>query len=247
MKHAERRVQTIGEFVTALRDTSNGLVWYRGQARSNWSLLPSLARQPHGTHSELITIKRFKQNAAPFLTHRPYDEWEWVFLMQHHRAPTRLLDWSESPLVAMFFALWDDHHEDSDAAVWCLDPIALNRHAGHRRRHDRDILAFSIDREMDDYLPDKVNERVAPHHPVAAIGPRNSVRMVAQAGTFTVIHADATPIEEVGEDKNHIWKLVVPAESKALLRSELTLLGITEHSLFPDLDRVAELAREMSQ
>jgi len=247
MRHAERRVQTIGEFVTALRDTAGGLVWYRGQARADWPLLPSLARQPDGVRAELITIKRFKQNAAPFLAARPADEWEWVFLMQHHRAPTRLLDWSESPLVAMFFALWDSGHEESDAAVWCLDPIALNHHAGHRRRHERDILAFSIDREMDDYLPDNVNERVAPHNPVAAIGPRNSVRMVAQAGTFTVIHADATPIEAVSDNQNHIWKLVVPAASKALLRSELTLLGITEHSLFPDLDRVAVLAREMIQ
>lgn len=245
MRHAERRVQSIGEFVTALRDTGGGLVWYRGQERAEWPLVPSLARRPDGIQAELLTIKRFKQNAAPYLPARPVDEWEWVFLMQHHRAPTRLLDWSESPLVAMFFALWGNANDDADAAVWCLDPVALNRHAGHRRRLERDILAFGIDPELNDYLPENVNERVAPHNPIAAIGPRNSARMVAQAGTFTVIHAEVTPIEEVGDNQDHIWRILVPAASKQLLRTELAILGVHEHSLFPDLDRVAVLAQEM--
>lgn len=247
MRHADRAVQTIGEFVVALRDTAGGLVWYRGQERAEWPLIPSLARQRDGLRAELLTIKRFKQNAAPYLPARPVDEWEWVFLMQHHRAPTRLLDWSESPLVALFFALWRTTNDDGDAAVWCLDPVALNRHAGHRRHHDRDILAFGIDPTLDDYLPDKVSERVAPLNPVAAIGPRNSARMVAQAGTFTVIHIEATPIEEVGDNQDHIWKIVIPSAAKPLLRAELTLLGVHEHSLFPDLDRVAGLALEMLQ
>jgi len=57
----------------------------------------------------------------------PKDEWDWIFLMQHYRAPTRLLDWSESPLVALYFALVDKLQEDSDGALWCMDPIALNR------------------------------------------------------------------------------------------------------------------------
>ncbi|HEX8240953.1 MAG TPA: FRG domain-containing protein [Allosphingosinicella sp.] len=246
MRHAERAVQTIGEFVVALRDTAaDGLVWYRGQERSEWPLIPALARHGDALAAELLTIKRFKQNAAPYLPARPASEWEWVFLMQHHRAPTRLLDWTESPLVALFFALWGTANDDADAAVWCLDPVALNRLAGHRRQHARDILAFGIDAPLDDYLPDRVNERVSTLNPIAAIGPRNSARMVAQAGTFTVIHAEAMAIEEVGDNQDHIWKIVVPSAARPLLRAELALLGVHEHSLFPDLDRVAALAKEM--
>jgi hypothetical protein len=246
MRHADRAIHNIGEFVVALRETaSDDLVWFRGQERAEWRLIPSLARQADALNAELLTIKRFKQNAAPYLPARPTTEWEWVFLMQHHRAPTRLLDWTESPLVALYFALAGTENEDADAAVWCLDPIALNRLAGHRRVHARDILAFGIDPVLDDYLPDKVNERVSSLNPVAAIGPRNSPRMVAQAGTFTVIHVEAMAIEEVGETQNHIWKITVPADARAEVRQELRLLGIHEHSLFPDLDRVASLAREM--
>lgn len=231
--------------MAGLRTTSSaGLVWFRGQGRADWKLTPGLAREDK-LDAELTIIKRFKQSAAPYLTYRPHagleGEWEWIFLMQHHRAPTRLLDWTESPIVALYFAVQEDKHDDTAAAVWCIDPIALNKMAGHNRGFELDILAFGIDKSLDEYLPEKVNARVAKALPVAAIGPRNSPRMAAQAGTFTVIHAEAIAIEEVG-DYSHVWRFVIPSDAKAQLREELKLIGISEHSLFPDLDRVAKLA-----
>ena len=245
MRHGDREIRTVGDLVSGLKDTANqGLVWYRGQDRADWRLVPSIARVGGNLNAELTTIKRFKQNAAPYLAQRPADEWEWIFLMQHHRAPTRLLDWTESPLVALYFSIKNPAHDAFPSAVWCLDPIELNKLAGHNRTFDLDILAFSIDRQLDDYLPENINQRVARLNPIAAIGPRNSPRMVAQAGTFTVIHAEATAIEDVAP-ATHVWRFIVPADAKVALRHELKLLGITEHSLFPDLDRVALLANEL--
>lgn len=250
MKHEDRKITSIGELITGLKETTNGgLVWFRGQDSSEWKLVPGIARPGGNIEAELTTIKRFKQSAAPYLSQRPNDEWEWIFLMQHHRAPTRILDWSESPLVALYFATRDENHDTKPSALWCLDPCELNRNAGHIREFKHDILAFGIDKQLDEYLPDKVNSRLSKLAPVAAIGPRNSSRMVAQAGTFTVIHAEATPIEEVAvaTGAKHIWRFVIPCEAKAIIRHELKLLGIAEHSLFPDLDRVALLVREMTQ
>jgi hypothetical protein len=148
--------------------------------------------------------------------------------------------------VALFFALWDQKNEydNDDSALWCLDPIALNRHAGHHRAFDRDVLAFDVDEELAQYLPDQVDARKVDLTPVAAIGPRNSPRMVAQVGTFTIMHASPTAVETVG-DQQHIWRMVIPATAKPDLRAELALLGVSEHSLFPDLDRVAGIAREL--
>lgn len=251
MRHLDREIRTIGDLVVALRETTTGgpLTWFRGQAQSQWGLVPGLARQGNPA-AELTIIKRFKQIAAPYVLTRPLPgpegEWEWVFLMQHHRAPTRLLDWTENPLVALYFAVQEQLHDAEEAALWCLDPIALNRSAGHNRVFDRDILAFGIDRALDDYLPERALGATYLLNPVAAIGPRNSPRMVAQAGTFTVIHKEATAIEAVA-DSGHIWRLIIPANAKAAMRTELKLVGISEHTLFPDLDRVAKLLGDLVQ
>jgi hypothetical protein len=248
MRYTDKNLTSVSDLVAALREHARGdnIAWYRGQADAAWGLIPAIARNPDDLRAELTIIKLFRQNARPYLREYPESDWEWVFLMQHHRAPTRLLDWSESPLVGLYFALWDKsgEHEAKDAALWFLDPVALNRHAGHRRAFERDILAFDIDDDLDQYLPDQVNARRVDLDPVAAIGPRNSPRMVAQAGTFTIMHASPIPVETVG-DQQHVWRMVIPAAAKPELRTELALLGINEHSLFPDLDRVADIAREL--
>jgi hypothetical protein len=246
MRHPDRNLTTMSDLVAALRDfvQIDKIVWYRGQLKASWVLVPRIGRNPDHIKAELTIIKTFRQNARPYLHENPASDWEWVFLMQHHRAPTRLLDWTESPLVALYFALWDqkNEHELEDAALWFLDPIALNMHAGHRRAFERDILAFDIDDDLAQYLPDQVSARKADLNPVAAIGPRNSPRMVAQAGTFTIMHASPMAIEAVA-DTQHVWRMVIPAVAKSALRTELSLLGINEYSLFPDLDRVADIAR----
>lgn len=248
MRYPDRPLETICQLVESLRDyaVDEKTVWYRGQADATWRLVPYIARKQGHLEAELTTIKVFKQNASPHLRERPASEWEWIFLMQHHRAPTRLLDWSESPLVALYFALADPMgaHEDKDAALWFLDPVALNRHAGYHHTYTKEILAFDVDPALEQYLPDQVNARRASLFPVAAIGPRNSPRMVAQAGTFTIMHANPVPVEEVGDGK-HIWRMVIPAGAKDSLRRELCMLGINEHMLFPDLDRVADVARSL--
>lgn len=252
MRHDDRTIQTIGEFVTELRNTTqDNLVWFRGQSDSAWSLLPNIARpitgRPDGRmDQELPAIKRFKQNADAFLTRVPRDEWEWIFLMQHHRGLTRLLDWTESPLVALYFALGSDY-EDKDAVVWCLDPMALNESSGHRRTSPWDILAFGVNDALENYLPERLGEDTgAQLFPVAAIGPRNSTRMIAQSGTFTIIHRARTGIEEVG-DKTHVWRLIIPAAQKANLRAELKLIGFNDFLLFPDLETLALHTRDMFQ
>jgi hypothetical protein len=244
MKHPDSTLESIGSLVSFLKDWATGtdILWFRGQANKDWKLTPSLFRHAKGMDGERAMIKVFKQQSRPHLRDQPSTEWEWLFLMQHHRLPTRLLDWTQSPLVGLYFALFDQYgkHDTEDAALWLLDPVALNQQAGYKRLFAQELLAFDVDASLTSYLPDEINPR-APAPPVAAIGPRNSVRMVAQAGTFTITHAEPTSIEDVG-DASHIWRAIIPAASKSDLRRELELLGITEDLMFPDLDRVAEAA-----
>ena len=251
LKHPDQEINSIEEFLASLRETAlENLVWFRGQARSEWKLIPNIAREtdahPGGAMDlEAAAIKRFKQNAGAFLSKNPEGTWQWIFLMQHHRALTRLLDWSESPLVALYFAL-EQGHDEFDAAVWCLDPMRLNEHAGHRSRNPRDVLGFEDDNQLDSYLPEMVTQGQPVLGPVAAIAPRNTARMAAQSATFTIIHADPKPIEDVN-DGSHIWRFMVPAQSKQALREDMRLMGFNELMLFPGLERVAAHALELLQ
>lgn len=251
MRHNNTKVTTIGGLVTALESQTNPAlpIWFRGQANSSWNLLPSLARKSKTSKAESALIKRFKQNALPHLTGRPASEWEWMFLMQHYRLPTRLLDWTESPLTALYFAV--QNHNNSinrqDGALWCLNPVELNQHANIRFESNIEIPAFDHDDILDNYLPSRIaSETTSELNPIAAIALRNSPRIAAQLGTFTITHRTHLKLESLG-DKKHVWRLIIPSDKKENLLQELAHLRINQLTLFPELDSVAAAAKEFAQ
>ncbi len=248
MRHADREVRSVSDLLGALREVSvdRELLWFRGHAQLNWRLVPTLARNVEHLDRETEVIKRFIQLAVPHLTEdAPRDDWEWIFLMQHYRVPTRLLDWTESPLTALWFAVSSTNDADirADGAFWCLSPLALNREARFRGRLETELPGFGKDDVLDSWLPDRQDRGLA-QNPVAATGPRTSRRMAAQLGNFTISDRGSGSIEEIGV-RNHIWRFVIPSAAKLVFAEELRLLRFTELTLFPDLDRVATLTREV--
>lgn len=244
MRHKDKTVRNIGEVVDALRGKvdSRAPVWFRGHADSSWSLVPSLARSARIAKGEAALIKRFKQNAVSFLPPGSRTEFEWLFLMQHHRLPTRLLDWTESPLTALFFAV--EEEPSKDGSLWCLDPIALNEFANIKFDLGVEIPAFDHDDVMENYLPTRIaSETTSKLNPIAAMASRNSPRISAQLGVFTITHRDHLPIETLGAGK-HVWRLRIPARQKKALREELGILRLSRLTLFPELDQVATHALE---
>lgn len=243
VRHRESSVGGVGALLKNLKNhvPTKDVVWFRGQSDVSWGLVPSLAREA-GKHlaKEGAIYKRFIQNATQLMTNPPVDEWDWLFTMQHHRAPTRLLDWSEGPLVALYFATADATRDDVDGALWCIDPIALNRQANVSFAYELELPSFR-DKALENYLPSRVDPK-SPMNPIAAIGPRATKRMAAQIGTFTVNHAVYEPIETL-YDRKHVWRYVIPAQAKPEIRAELGRLGYSSLSLFPDVDQVAELIR----
>ncbi|WP_455270913.1 FRG domain-containing protein [Rhizobium herbae] len=241
-------ITSVGELIEIIRAAKAAqpkAIWFRGQADSSWKLLPGLLRQENRI-SESTLLSRFKQSAAMLASNRPTSTFDWIFLMQHHGVPTRLLDWSENPLVALYFAVSGfTMHSETDAALWFLRPSDLNKHANIVDKDEGDYIPSFDDEEVEAYSTEHVRAKQRLElYPIATIATRNSPRIQAQLGTFTIHHNARKAIDEVG-DGSHCDKHVIPRTARQNLLEELSILGMNRFSLFPEMDSISGLLKEM--
>ena len=208
--------------------------WFRGHHDVSWKLQPSVYRRRFSSLSEDDVRHDFKQRAYPFLAgsaRDPADDWEWYFVMQHHGLPTRLLDWSESPFVALYFALREATARKS-VCVWMLDPWWLNERVA---RFGNEIL-WSDDPRVAGYLPRPFAQGAAiPPAPIAIEPPYTSRRIAVQRGVFTLHGSAHKPLENRAELAERLTKFVIPRQCVMKTRAELRLAGMSETLVFPEL------------
>lgn len=247
--------KTLTEFAQAVESTSaaspSSKLWYRGvsQGKSH-RLSPSLYRRPgaidftelHRLEKRLIA--EFRHRSPPFSDRIPGDDLELLFLMQHFGVPTRLLDWTENPFVALFFAVLNGFPagpEDEDAAVWALDPVRMNEFALKHVSHRGGAIQID-DSSARGYKPqsDDINAE-----PIAIFGVHNSPRIVAQRGVFVIFGSNLAPLDEnadlLGTDA--LARIEIPQPARIALREGLMSIGLTDSTVFPDLDGLAREIR----
>lgn len=245
MPHITKKTTSITTFVNALMALKKGgddVFWFRGQAQEEWELLPGFSRIK-SPPPETNLFNEFRQSAAMLAEFTPRESFDWLMLMQHYGVPTRLLDWAENPMIALYFALASrSSHKGKDAAFWLLRPTELNRHSGIDDDNDKNYLPSFQDDEPKPYSIEYL--RTAPKTqllPIAAIAVRNNSRIQAQSGVFTVHHLKNIPIEQIGDEK-HIIKYVIPHDKKELIACQLETLASTGFTFFQNsLRSVASL------
>lgn len=245
-----KTVSSVEEFaalvVDATRDGKRH--WFRGTRDSTHRLVPSLYRHPQIQNpDDLIRLEwellsEFRHQAPPFANNLPSAHLELLFLMQHHGIPTRLLDWTENPFIALFFALENARQEQDqdakEAAVWLLNPIKLNTIANSNRENTNRIFGAYAD-ELGAYQPSQEAIKVSMLKPLAIYGVHNSQRIVAQRGSFTIFGKDIMPLDkqpDLGGPNGVVEQVRIDAKAKKEMLKDLYNIGVADSVVYPDLD-----------
>jgi hypothetical protein len=222
--------------------------WFRGQSEADWPLLPGMYRLLPLKRDVRILEDEIRQEftvRAPSLgPERPENSWESYFLMQHSGAPTRLLDWTESALIGLYFAVKSKKPNDKvDAAVWILEPWKLNEfvlevkeviapgaHSG---------MAASDEDRYRPWLPDRYSNSgmLKKELPVAIYPTHFSRRISSQRSCFTIHGSDVDGFRNIPDKFNpYLIKVVIPGEDAYSIGTALSVAGVDELTIFPDLD-----------
>ena len=214
---------------------------FRGLAHAGHELTTSLARLgPHGSRQEGHLLRNFRKYARRDAV--PGDSvWNWLALAQHHGLPTRLLDWTYSPYVAMHFATEDPALFDTDGVIWCVDYVQTNR-----------LLPPELKRVLEQegshvFTAEMLSQSAGTLHDFDQLTPRDFVvfleppslddRLVNQFALFSLMSSPTAALDRWLAGHPATWRrVVIPAELKWEVRDKLDQANITERVMFPGLD-----------
>ena len=244
MKIEEQPIENIESLVNAILEANkyfHGQVWWRGQGKYNWKLQPSIYRKDRGFEYEQNTNFRFMRRAPSRYPNTPKEDEliSWLFLMQHHGLPTRLLDWTESPLFGCYFAVENEKFGDEDGALFALSPYILNQQQKEIGNHDIFSANHPISRAAARRAFIRESEDV--NYVVGIMPTETHVRVMVQLSVFT-IHGSKLILDDLPNNDKFLIKYRISHHAKALLKEQLKFLGVRESGLFPDLDHLAKEA-----
>lgn len=226
-------IKSVAQYITDVQSFEQKHIaqWYfRGHSSEEYKLIPSLFRlDVSGSFSnwpdiEKYMIESFIREAIPHLVAKPDSIEKWLTLAQHHGLPTRLLDWTTSPLIALYFAV-ENYIEKSPANVWCYGVSSTNNCLD-----ESTWMARKIHTEINNCI-------LFPFH----VTPR----ITNQSGCFSVHLFPKSGENFVEFDQqesifNHFFKMIINHEDKLAILNELYFLGIHRGFIYPDKDGLCQ-------
>lgn len=219
---------------------------YRGMTNASFVMSTSLRRNCKQLQQALepAILKNFAKYAVIEDPTVAQSVWRQMFLGQHHGLPTRLLDWTQSALVALHFAVTDDNMEamdDHDCMVWRLDIAELHSLLPDRYRTIMDKYkaeVFSVDMlgEAASSLA-QYDEDMGDHAMVVLEPPSIDSRIVNQYSFFSVTPMDMERVEEfLDQYTNNTVKYIIDKDLRWRIRDMLDQLNMSERIVYPGLD-----------
>ena len=207
-----------------LNTPDDRFILYRGQSQDK-TLLPKIARYdvPNVERIEREMLEDFQRRSIHLIDYHPGNSWDWLALAQHHGMATRLLDWTENPLIALWFSMSPqaDMTVSEYSVVWGFNvPTA-------------DIVNSTEDKDPFSGAGNKVFK---PNH--------ITKRISSQFGWFTIHKSNPekkfVPFEHNMDYRERLFKIKIQSKCFAECKRRLHNFGINSASMYPDIDGLAK-------
>ena len=287
-------IESIQDYIQILKQVrtreENQELWFRGQMDAKYRLVPNIIRQAKqvadlygrgyqprdiswggGGHKVIypninVMLREFKERVKEEVKFEIANDFEWLYLAQHYGMLTPRLDWSEDPLVALFFAVDEVEGEDSEkiteqrqeyqefariseaASIYIINPGKFNENTPFTiRGADGNIKAINYPIEINEgnfsifegYLHNKY------FLPICIKASKREYRICRQSGNFLFQGSNVEPIDSAHLAKEFLYKIYIPYGAINKIKEDLVTLNICKKSIYGEETSIDVHAQEI--